>query len=105
MQASGTPRNLGAPVVSALVSRMGNRTTKPKTKEGGFPSPGSEERAQTRYGQAKAAKCGRMGDSVGRSVGHATPRSRHEEFADAVPEARGIWRSRSRTLTPCRFFN
>lgn len=42
MQTSGTPRNLGDPVVSASANRKGNRTIKPKTQEGGFPSPGSE---------------------------------------------------------------
>ncbi len=61
MRARGMPRNLGGPVVSAQKSRSGNRVTKPKTQAGGLPSPGSDQRAHARYGQAKETKCGRRG--------------------------------------------
>ena len=41
--------------------REGRRLTKPTAQAGGFSSPGNESRAQTRYDQAKATKCGRRG--------------------------------------------
>jgi len=61
MHISGFPRNLGDLVVSVLDHGVGHPLSKPRPREAALVLPGSERRAQARYRQAKATKCGGTG--------------------------------------------